>query len=175
MPRSLHRSRLRAAATVGALGAVAAVALAARTPAPAAAPAPAPARDEVPKTAPQTLPAPVVDMHELMELFNEPLYKSLKKKVAEEPADARAWSGIKHDALAGAEIINLAAIREIGDEHKAAWPELTRTAQQAALDLAHAADAKDWQRTQAAWKSLVANCNDCHQKVAPDGAPMLKP
>ncbi|MFH5804487.1 hypothetical protein [Alienimonas sp. DA493] len=175
MPRPSRRRWLRPAATAGALCAAAAAALAARTPEPAPAPEPAPIRDEVPKTAPQTLPAPVVDMHELMELFNEPLYKSLKKKVAEEPGDARAWSGIEHDALAGAEIINLAAIREIGDEHKAAWPELTRSAQQAALDLAHAADAKDWSRTQAAWKALVANCNDCHQKVAPDAAPMLKP
>ena len=123
----------------------------------------------------QKLPRPVLDMHHLMELFNEPYYERLKEEMQTQPADDRGWKHLVERGQEGAEIINLVAIREMGDEHKQVWPELTRTAHEAALGLADAAKTKNWERTREAYVALVQNCNDCHQKLAPEEAPMLEP
>ena len=130
---------------------------------------------EVPRQAPSKRPAPIVDIHELMEIFNEPLYERMQEAMQKEPGGNKEWNRLKDAGFEAAEIINLVAIREMGDEHRAVWPELNRTAQQASLDFAHAAAAKDWAKTQKAYRALIENCNDCHQKVAPDHAPTLEP
>ena len=130
---------------------------------------------DLPKHAPEKRPAPVVGIHELMELFNEPLYELLKEEMQRKPSDNKGWNTIRDRGLQAAEVINLVAIRKVGREHQQDWPELNRTAQQAGLDLAHAAAAKDWPKTQAAYQALIKNCNDCHEKVAPDHAPILEP
>lgn len=128
--------------------------------------------DEIPKTAPQKLPAAVVDTHELMELFSEPLYKHLKADMASEPADKKAWNHLKHHGIEAAEIANLIAIRKSDDVAK--WDPLCRAAQQSGLDFADAAASQDWPKTQNAYKSLIKNCNDCHTTFGHDEAPQLK-
>lgn len=129
--------------------------------------------DEVPTKAPQKLPAAVVDTHELMELFNEPLYEDLKAAMASEPKEKKGWSTIKHEGIRAAEIANLIALRKSDDAAK--WDPLARDAQQTALDLVHAATAEDWKKTQAAYTGLIKNCNDCHQAFGGDRAPELEP
>ncbi|MBA3316004.1 MAG: cytochrome c [Planctomycetaceae bacterium] len=129
--------------------------------------------DEIPEKAPQKLPTAVVNTHELMEIFSEPLYEHLKADMAKEPADKKAWSHIKHHGIEAAEIANLIAIRETDDAAK--WDPLARDAQQSGLDLARAAASQDWPKTQAAYQSLIKNCNDCHQAFGKDKAPELEP
>lgn len=129
--------------------------------------------DEIPSKAPEKLPAPVVDTHELMELFNEPLYKDLKKAMASQPKDEKGWSTIKHDGIRAAEIANLIAIRKSDDVAK--WDPLARDAQQSALNLVQAATAQDWQKTLSAYTGLIKNCNDCHQTFGHGHAPELEP
>ena len=135
---------------------------------------------DVPTEAPPKLPAPVIDTHELMELFSGPLYEHLKADMAKQPADKKAWSHIRHHGYEAAEMANLIAIRNPqGEGYEAEavknWGKLSRDAQQAGLDLAHAAAANDWPKTQAAYKALVKNCNDCHQASGDDHAPEIEP
>jgi hypothetical protein len=131
--------------------------------------------DELPTQAPQRLPAPVVDAHELMEVFSEPLYEHLKQDMASQPADAKAWGHIKDHGIEAAEIANLTAIRKVEPAKQRDWDRLARGAQQAGIDLAHAAAAKDWAKTQAAYKGVIKNCNECHEAHGGDHAPELEP
>ncbi len=132
--------------------------------------------DEVPTKAPEKLPTPVVDTHELMEVFYERLYEHLKADMTAEPADKKAWSHLKHHGFEAAELANLVAIRTVEDDAlRAKWAGLSRDGQQAGLDLAAAATAKDWPKTQAAYQSLVKNCNACHEASGDDHAPQLEP
>jgi len=133
------------------------------------------AADELPSKAPDRLPTPIVDTHELMEVFSEPLYEHLKKDMAAQPADDKAWSHIKHHGIEAAEIANLIAIRKVAGFDQTEWMTHSRDAQQSGLDLAHAATAKDWPKAQAAYKDLITNCNDCHTASGNDHAPQLEP
>ncbi|MGC1274184.1 MAG: hypothetical protein WBC44_10795 [Planctomycetaceae bacterium] len=133
------------------------------------------AADELPSKAPPKLPAPVVNTHELMEIFNEPLYEHLKQDMASQPADDEVWSHIKHQGIEAAEIANLIAIRKVSGVDQQEWITHCRDAQQSGLDLAHAAAAKDWNKAQASYKDLITNCNDCHTASGIEAAPQLEP
>jgi hypothetical protein len=128
--------------------------------------------DELPEKAPRKLPTAVVDTHELMELFNEPLYKHLKADMETEPADKKAWNHLKHHGIEAAEIANLIAIRKVDDAAK--WDPLARGAQQAGLDFARAAGSQDWAKTKSTYQAHINNCNECHKAFGKEKAPQLK-
>ena len=131
-----------------------------------------------PAKAPEKLPAAVVDTHELMEVFYERYYEQLKAEAATEPKpdDRRGWTRLKRRGYEAAELANLLAIRTIEDDAFAAkWGGLTREAQQTGLDLAAAAAAKDWAKTEAAYQAIVKNCNACHTASGDDHAPQIEP
>src|SRR5688500_1629403 len=44
-------------------------------------------------------PTPVVDVPGLMRLFNGPLFKSMKKSMAQQPANEQQWSDIEANGL----------------------------------------------------------------------------
>jgi hypothetical protein len=119
-------------------------------------------------------PTPVVDVPGLMRLFNGPLYKSLKKNMAQEPAGEQQWSEIEANGLQAAEIANLVALRRVPD----AQAEVMRGAddlQRAGTALADAAKAHQWNAAQQAYRGVVQACNNCHQTLAPGEAPQLRP
>src|SRR5687768_8755311 len=119
-------------------------------------------------------PTPVVDVPGLMRLFNGPLYKSMKKNMAQAPANAEQWSNIEANGLQAAEIANLVALRPVPD----AQAEVMRGAeamQRAGTALADAAKAQQWNATQQAYRGIVQVCNNRHQTLAPGEAPQLRP
>jgi hypothetical protein len=119
-------------------------------------------------------PGPVVDVPGLMRLFNGPLYKSMKKNMAQQPADDQQWSDIEANGLQAAEIANLVALRRVPD----AQAEVLRGAaelQRAGTALADAATAHQWNAAQQAYRGVVQACNNCHQALAPGAAPQLRP
>lgn len=120
------------------------------------------------------LPKPILSTHDLMELFNEQVYIYLQEAMAKKPADAEGWTTIEERGLQAAEVMNLVAIREMADKHQA-WLQLVSEAQHAALGLTEAAKTRDFDKTQAAYRTLIQSCNACHQKIAPDEAPQLEP
>ena len=121
------------------------------------------------------LPQPVVDTHDLMELFNQPLFKYLKEAMKQEPSGDEGWSTLQERGLQAAEVMNLVAMRDGREAQHANWKKHVRTAYKAGLQLNESAKARDWQKTQAAYQRLVRNCNECHQDVASDHAPQIKP
>jgi hypothetical protein len=119
-------------------------------------------------------PAPVVDVPGLMRLFNGPLFKSMKKNMAQQPANAEQWSDIEANGLQAAEIANLVALRRVPD----AQADVLRGAaamQRAGTALADAAKGQQWNAAQQAYRGVVQACNNCHQTLAPDDAPQLRP
>lgn len=121
------------------------------------------------------LPQPVVDAHELMEIFSEPLYEDLKAKMAKKPENDRAWKLLGREGYRAAEIANLIAMREQAEEHVKIWAKEASDAQKGGIDLASAAKNKDWAAAQSAYKFIIQSCNSCHQQVAPDHAPKIAP
>jgi hypothetical protein len=122
---------------------------------------------------PKPIPAAVIGVPELMNLFNKPFYMHLKKELAEEPRSDKDWKEIEDRGLQAAEIANLIAMRK-AKEPQAQWLQLSGNLQDAGLLLAAAAKNKDWKKTQAASQGLVQRCNECHQTRAPNKAPILK-
>jgi hypothetical protein len=109
-----------------------------------------------------------------MRLFNGPLYKSMKKNMARQPADEQQWSDIEANGLQAAEIANLVALRRVPD----AQAQVLRGAeelQRAGTALADAAKAHQWNAAQQAYRGVVQACNNCHQTLAPGDAPQLRP
>ena len=121
------------------------------------------------------LPHAVVDTHELMEIFNESLYKDLQEKMAKAPENAGDWKLLKRQGYRAAEVANLVAMRNPEGKHAKLWRELTAQAQKAGVELADAAGKEDWAAAQTAYKGIITNCNACHQQVDPDHAPMIMP
>lgn len=120
------------------------------------------------------LPAPVVDTHHLMELFNQELYDLLRNEMQREPSGDEWWETIHSRGLRAAEVANLVAIRDRGGNDPR-WMRLSAHVQQAGKELAEAAESQNLQRTQEAWRGLVESCNACHRTMAPEHAPQLEP
>jgi hypothetical protein len=119
-------------------------------------------------------PAPVVDVPGLMRLFNGPLYKSMKKNMAHEPADDQQWSDLEANGLQAAEIANLVALRRVPQAQEKVVHGAGEL-QRAGTALADAAKAHQWNEAQQAYRSVVLACNNCHQTLAPGEAPQLRP
>jgi cytochrome c556 len=120
------------------------------------------------------LPGPVLNTHELMERFNKPNFQSLKKLMAEPPADEDAWEAIEEQAADLAELANLVAIREV-EEKRDQWLKYAAQVQQNALQLADHAKNQDLEGIQEAYQQTVQSCNDCHMEFEPMHAPELEP
>ena len=134
------------------------------------------AQNEKPQPKPSAkLPQPVIDAHELMEIFSEPLYEDLKKKMAEQPENDRAWKLLAREGYRAAEVANLIAMREQAEEHAKIWEKESADARQGGINLADAAKKKDWPAVQTAYKTIIQSCNSCHQQVDPDHAPKIEP
>lgn len=112
---------------------------------------------------------PIMKTGEIMAQFNGPRYKLLKQALAAKDPDPKA---IRMTALEVAEIANLVAIRKPPAGAEREWEQGAFGVQQAALGLADAA--KGGQNVGTAATGLIQACNKCHQRFAPDDAPMLK-
>jgi hypothetical protein len=126
-------------------------------------------------TLPAKLPGPIVDTHELMDLFNRPLYELLRAEMQKDLGGQTQWDTIADRGLQAAEVMNLVAIREQPQGSRDEWMNHVRQAQQAGLTLARAANQHDAALTQDAYQALIQNCNVCHQTFAPQHAPELEP
>jgi hypothetical protein len=122
----------------------------------------------------QALPAPILDVPDLMRLFNKPLYLGLKETMAQQPANEQQWQELTGRGLQAAEIANLIALRKVEGPRE---PLLQGAAelQRAGIALADAAKGQQWEATVQAYQGLIQGCNNCHQTLAPDKAPQLKP
>jgi hypothetical protein len=120
-------------------------------------------------------PHPVVDSHELMELFGEPLFEHLKQEVDKSEArDGKAWSTLGDRGLQTAEFANLIALRE-QTENRDKWIDHCAKLQQAGLTLTETAKAKNTAQVRPAYLGVIQACNACHSDFEPDHAPQIEP
>jgi len=123
---------------------------------------------------PNRMPAAVVGTHELMEMFNQPLYKRLSAAMAKPPQNDRQWKTLAERGWQAAEIANLVAIRD--HEHSTdAWTSFSSQLQRHGSELAEAAESKDFATAKEAYTSLIGTCNACHNRYGANHAPFLKP
>lgn len=113
------------------------------------------------------------NMHEFMEYVFEPGYLRLKANMAAAPADNKVWKGIKGDALSLAEAGNLLLLRG-PQEKRADWTKTSLAVRTAGGELYQAARKKDYPAAQAAYTTMLKNCNQCHQQFA-NGKHQLAP
>jgi hypothetical protein len=113
------------------------------------------------------------DMHEFMEYVFQPTFLRLRAQMQAEPADNKAWKGIKSDALILAEGGNLLLIRDAGDE-QSDWDRHSIHVRGLGGELYRAAQAKDYKTARGHYEKMVTNCNACHDQFA-DGEHQLTP
>lgn len=125
-------------------------------------PASAPAKEKPPRA--------VVDTHELMELFNQPLLKYMKREM-NKPENERQWQSIADRGWQVAEVANLVALRN----DQPMWIQRSTDLQQAGIQLAKTAKSEDLAATNEAYRAVIQKCNACHQTMGGDHAPELQP
>ena len=119
-------------------------------------------------------PQPVDDdMHHLMEYVFEPAWKRLRLTMASEPADKKAWSAVKGDALTLAEVTNL-LLHRLPEEKEADSLKLTVETRAAGSDFYQAARKRDFASATKSYKLMLNKCNACHDAFA-DGEHQLEP
>lgn len=120
------------------------------------------------------LPHPVIDIHHLMEYFNQPLYRNLSEEMQAKEMDEAKFESIAKRGAQAAELANLVAIRDHQFDRQQ-WNQFARELQQAGIELQEAAKSKSAEGTRRAYGKLIQNCNDCHNKLAAGRAPTLVP
>lgn len=127
-----------------------------------------------PPNEPDATAVPVEDdMHEFMEYVFQPTYKRLKESMSASEKDNATWKSIKSDSLILAEGGNLLLFRGPESEAKD-WDRHATTVRDFGGQLYRAAKKKDDTESQKVYRSMIKNCNDCHQQFA-GGDPSLKP
>ena len=117
---------------------------------------------------------PVDSMHHFMEYICEPSYKVLRKELAEEPKERRAWRGMKSHMLIIAETSSLVSQRvpeKLDKEQAKQWKEIAFSVYESSKELYEAVG--DYKKAKPAYESMIQNCNECH-KVFVNGKHQLK-
>ncbi|MEX0937116.1 MAG: hypothetical protein WDZ59_04590 [Pirellulales bacterium] len=123
----------------------------------------------------EELPQPLVNTHDLMALYNRPLFMMLKAEMQNPQMQEDHWATIADRGMQAAELTNLIVIREEAQQNREVWVPLIGGLRQAGLRLVEAAKAQNQEQVIAAYRNLVTSCNQCHRTVAPQKAPMLTP
>ncbi|HLJ10086.1 MAG TPA: hypothetical protein VKU82_02795 [Planctomycetaceae bacterium] len=121
------------------------------------------------------VPAPVLEVKQLMDVFNMPLYRNLKKDMKGKPDGDDAWRNVENGGLQATEIANLTAMRNVPQSAASTLHANAARLQSAGLALAKSAKAKDYDQARKDWISLVRACNGCHKEMAPSKGPQLEP
>jgi hypothetical protein len=100
--------------------------------------------------------------------FDEPFHR-LKEALAAEPQHKAAWKAIKSDSLILAECSNLLLLRNRYDEEL--WDETSVACRQDGANI-YAAAKQDLTSATAAFRTMVINCNRCHDEY---GGEEMKP
>lgn len=138
-------------------------------------PVPAPtALAQPPASQPEDAAVPVEDdMHEFMEYVFQPTYKRLKESMSASEKGNGIWKSIKSDSLILAEGGNLLLIRGPKSDTKD-WNKYSTSVRDFGGQLYRAAKKKDNTESQKVYRTMIQNCNACHQLFA-DGEHQLKP
>lgn len=118
---------------------------------------------------------PLVDTHEFMEHMVEGTFATLKQRLNEKPADAKAWRSVRDTSLLLGESGNLLLIRKPDDADTTEWSKLSIALRESGDTLSKAAKAKDYDASRKAYLALVHACNACHTKYGDDDEPKIEP
>ena len=115
------------------------------------------------------------NMHEFMEYYFEPAYKSLHESMGSEPENNTGWKSIKADSLVLAEGGNLLLVHKpYKSDDVASWKKHSEGVRQHGGELFAAAKKKDYAAARKAYEAMIGQCNNCHDGFH-KGKPNLKP
>jgi hypothetical protein len=106
---------------------------------------------------------PVAETRLLMEGLNAANFKGLNRLLREKPADAETWTFLRGQALLIAETGKLLMLRPPKNEGQDAWMDRSTELREAAMALARAAAARDYDKSQRGLVNLANVCNRCHK------------
>lgn len=117
---------------------------------------------------------PIDDMHHFMEYVVQPAYQSLRKSMAEEPADRRGWRPIRQSAILLGETSVIVWMRVpdgLDDTRAGLWKEISLDVHKSGKALYDAGT--DFARARECYEKLIDNCNRCHKEFE-NGRHMLE-
>ena len=107
----------------------------------------------------------VDNMHHFMEYVFEPSYKGLKKKLATEPENKKAWKPFKNHSLVIAETTTLLAQRGPKDAEKSKqWKQISLDVHKQATALYKSSG--NYEQAQKHYAVMIDSCNQCHKVFA---------
>lgn len=113
---------------------------------------------------PAPKPEPVAETKLLMEGLAGTNMRGLGRLLRDKPADAEAWNFARGQALLIAETGNLLLLRPpTAEASRDAWMTHAGDVRDAAVELARAAGAKDYQKARSGLAAVANACNHCHQ------------
>jgi hypothetical protein len=135
--------------------------------APPATPQNPPAPKPVPKTAPGTKLEPklipVAETRLLMEGLAHANFRGLERQLKQKPADDKAWTFARGQALLIAETANLLMIRPPHNSGEPIWFSRAMELRSAAAQLAQTIAKRDYDASRAGLVQLATHCNRCHK------------
>ncbi len=114
-------------------------------------------------------PIPLVETHEVMELFFENEFETLKAFMQKEPTKRSEWKGIFNGANELAEAHNLLFFRD-DEEYMETdeWITLTVAGRDSTLAVATSVKARDFSVIKSKYSAMVKSCNACHEEFQGD-------
>ena len=106
---------------------------------------------------------PVDNMHHFMEYIYEPIYKELKPFTEKEPADKKAWSTMKKDAMILSEASTLLAQRVPTKGDADEWKKWSLQVHKYGAELYQAARKKDFENAKKHFAAMSEGCAKCHE------------
>ena len=106
---------------------------------------------------------PVAETRLLMEGLAHANFRGLERLLAEKPAEVKAWTFARGQALLIAETGNLLMLRPPKSQGQAVWFDRAMELRTGAQQLAKTLASQDYDKSRAGLVSLAATCNRCHQ------------
>jgi hypothetical protein len=106
---------------------------------------------------------PIAETRLLMEGLAHPNFRGVERWLTEKPADVKAWTFARGQALLIAETGNLLMLRPPKSQGQAVWFDRAMELRNVAQQLAKALASQDHDKSKAGLVSLAATCNRCHQ------------
>lgn len=117
----------------------------------------------------RALDAALIECHELMSIFFEPLFLDLRELLATEPKRRKALKAAYNAAFSLGEVHNLLFSRTDEDYMLTPdWMAMSMEGRIAAQAVGKAVLARDYAITKESFLTLTQTCNACHEKFSPD-------
>lgn len=106
---------------------------------------------------------PIAETKLLMEGLAHPNFRGIERHLTPKPADDKAWTFARGQALLIAETANLLMLRPPRNQGEPVWFDRTMELRRLSMQLAQDLGRKDLERSKVSLQNVAISCNRCHQ------------